>query len=157
MLGELGKDWRADSQSLATNLRLDRKEVLGALIAGTQAGLVVRDMESDVWRSRALSKDPLPLSSLRFTNERESLASKLVTARAVTSQVESRLHGRRIVGIVQDGNKSYTADLEIDGDERLVKATCDCNFFQQNKLRQGPCEHILAARLAQTPPLLPTR
>ena len=157
VLGELGKDWRSDSQSLATSLGLNRKEVLGALIAGTQAGLVVRDMESDVWRSRALSKDPLPLSSLRFTNERESLASTLVAARAVTSQVETRLHGRRIVGIVQDQDKKYTVDLEIDGDERLVKAACDCNFFQQNKLRQGPCEHILAARLAQTPPPLPPR
>ena len=42
VLGALKKDWRADSQSLAAQLGMDRKDVLGALVAGTQAGLVVQ-------------------------------------------------------------------------------------------------------------------
>jgi hypothetical protein len=28
-----------------------------------------------------------------------------------------------------------------------VRAECTCNFFQQNKLHKGPCEHMLAIRL----------
>ncbi len=157
VLGQLNQDWSASSQSLANQLGLENKDVLAALVTGTQAGIVVRDLNDDLWRSRALSKEPLPLNKLRFANERESLAQELIAAGAVSTQVEARLLGRRITGTVKDRDKTYDVDLEIDGDERLVKAKCTCNFFSQNKLRQGPCEHILAARLAQTPPLLPSR
>ena len=30
---------------------------------------------------------------------------------------------------------------------RIVRAECTCNFFQQNKLHKGPCEHMLALRI----------
>ena len=153
----LGKDWRATSQSLASTLNLSHQDTLGALVAGTQAGLVVRDLNGELWRSRALSKNPLSLGELRFSNERESLAHALLTGQSVKVKVEKRLHGRLIKGRVKDGHKEHLVELHIDGDERLVKAKCDCNFFQQTKLRQGPCEHILAARLSQTPPPLQKR
>ena len=149
VLGALAKDWRADSQFLSTQLRMDRKDVLGALIAATQAGLVVRDLESDIWRSRALSRNPLPMESLRFSNEREAKARAFYLKGSVKVEVEERLHGRMITGIVDDGQKRQAVELEIDNDERLVRATCGCNFYQQNRLRQGPCEHILAARMAK--------
>nr|WP_239578703.1 SWIM zinc finger family protein [Archangium primigenium] len=29
----------------------------------------------------------------------------------------------------------------------MVFGECTCNFFQQNKLFRGPCEHLLALRL----------
>ena len=38
--------------------------------------------------------------------------------------------------------------FQTDGDDRLVKGDCTCNFHQQNQLRQGPCEHILALRMS---------
>ncbi|KAF0202711.1 MAG: SWIM zinc finger domain-containing protein [bacterium] len=37
--------------------------------------------------------------------------------------------------------------VAIDKDERIVRALCDCNWHQQNKLFRGPCEHILALRM----------
>ena len=123
--------------------------MLGALVAGTQAGLVIRDLESDVWRSRPLSRDPLPLDALRFSNEREATARDLLQAGRVTVEVEERMHGRRIHGVVADGKARLPVSLEIDNDERLVSASCGCNFFSQNRLRMGPCEHILAARMAK--------
>jgi hypothetical protein len=149
VLGTLAKDWLADSQSLASQLRMDRKDVLGALVAATQAGLVVRDLEGDIWRSRALSREPLPMESLRFSNDREASARMLFINGSVQVEVEERLDGRMIAGIVDDGKKRQAVELEIDNDERLVRASCGCNFFQQNRLRHGPCEHILAARMAK--------
>jgi hypothetical protein len=149
VLGTLGREWSANSQTLATRLGMERKDVLGALVAGTQAGLVVRDFTGDVWRSRALSREPLPLESLRFSNEREAAARTLCSKGSVTVEVEERLHGRRIVGIVDDGKARHPVELEIDGDERLVRATCTCNFHKTNQLRLGPCEHILAARITK--------
>ena len=38
--------------------------------------------------------------------------------------------------------------IHIDVDERMVSPSCTCNFFQQNKLFKGPCEHMLALRMA---------
>ena len=35
----------------------------------------------------------------------------------------------------------------IDADERMIRAECTCNFYSQNKLHKGPCEHILATRM----------
>ena len=149
VLGALADDWRADSQSLSTRLRMDRKDVLGALLAATQAGLVVKDLHGDLWRSRALSREPLPLESLRFSNDREATARALFIKGSVQVEVEERLDGRTITGIVDDGERRLPVMLEIDSDERLVRASCGCNFYQQNHLRQGPCEHILAARMAK--------
>lgn len=149
VLGALGKDWRADSSSLAAQLGMDRKDVLGALVAGTQAGLVVRDFEGDVWRSRALSRDPLPLASLRFANDREAKAREIFAKGSVTVEVEDRIQGRKITGIVDDGKSRQPVELEIDKDERLIHASCGCHFFKQNRLRSGPCEHLLAARMAK--------
>ncbi len=149
VLGTLAREWSANSQTLASHLGLDRKDVLGALVTGTQAGLVIRDFAGDVWRSRALSCQPLPLESLRFSNEREAAARLLGSKGSVTVEVEERLHGRRIVGIVGDAMARHPVELHIDGDERLVSATCSCNFHKTNQLRRGPCEHILAARMAK--------
>lgn len=149
VLGALAKDWRSDSRSLAARLGMDRKDVLGALVAGTQAGLVIRDLESDVWRSRALSREPLPMEALRFSNDREAKAREIFSKGSVTVEVGERLHGRRITGLVDDGKSRQPVELEIDNDERLVHATCGCDFHRQNRLRSGPCEHILAARMAK--------
>ena len=55
--------------------------------------------------------------------------------------------GVTLKGRVRHGDKPKQPWLRLDGDERVVEAECTCNFFQQNRLRKGPCEHILALRL----------
>jgi hypothetical protein len=35
--------------------------------------------------------------------------------------------------------------LEVDDDGRVVYGACACSFFRRNKLRLGPCAHLLAA------------
>jgi NAD-dependent DNA ligase len=43
------------------------------------------------------------------------------------------------------GRKEQAVALEIDADGRVQYAQCDCSFFRRDKLRKGPCPHILAA------------
>ena len=38
--------------------------------------------------------------------------------------------------------------LHVDEDGRIVEASCTCQSFARFKLTKGPCEHILALRLA---------
>jgi predicted nucleic acid-binding Zn finger protein len=50
-------------------------------------------------------------------------------------------------GEVQDKDHTYTPAVTIDADERITHAICSCNWYQQNKLFKGPCEHMLALRM----------
>jgi hypothetical protein len=37
----------------------------------------------------------------------------------------------------------------FDDEGRVSKAECTCTFFRQHQLKEGPCEHLIALRLAQ--------
>ncbi len=108
------------------------------------------DTSSNVWRVRELSRDPLPTDRLRWTNEREAKATALVDALAVLS-LDARVlpEGRLLLtGQVKDGPRPVVVTAQIDIDERLRAATCECSYFIRNRLHRGPCEHILAIRIA---------
>ena len=38
--------------------------------------------------------------------------------------------------------------LHVDHEGRVIEANCTCEFFKKHHLTRGPCEHILALRLA---------
>ena len=145
----LKERWRDTPDRLASRLGLDRATVLGALSAYTQAGRAMFDLNKGVYRARELSREPLPMEKLRFQNEREQEAARFLRERAVKVQAaETDRDGRLALrGAVSDRNKGYRPTLTIDGDDRIVEAECGCNFYQQNKLYKGPCEHMLALRL----------
>jgi hypothetical protein len=146
----LKENWREDPVTLSRRLDIDRKLVLGALSAYTQAGRAIYDLNKGVYRVRELSREPLPMERLRFSSEREEKASKWVEAGAVSSKSRAAPEGTtRLSGTVRDGRRAFEATLVVDGDQRLIDASCDCNFFKQNKLYKGPCEHILAVRLGR--------
>jgi hypothetical protein len=148
----LRKRWLESPDRLADSLNLDRRLVLGALGAYTQAGRAIYDLNKRVYRVRELSREPLPVDRLRFASPREESATRFIDQGAV--KVESReldAAGRlSLLGSVTDKEKIFKPKLVIDRDERMVSASCSCNWHQQNKLYQGPCEHILALRMKQS-------
>jgi hypothetical protein len=145
----LKENWLEKPEDLAKRLGLDRSIVLGALSAYTQAGRAIYDLNKQVYRVRELSREPLELDTLRFTNDREASASRFLTANAVqiTSSLFDRESTLNLQGKVRHGSKTYMPSLQIDRDERIIQAECTCNWHQQNKLFKGPCEHILALRM----------
>lgn len=145
----LKQEWLAKPADLAKKLDLDQSTVLGALSAYTQAGRAIYDLSKGVYRVRELSRDPLPMDKLRFANEREEKATRFITEKAVSVSSKTNKPNNlvEIQGAVKDKEKIYEAMILINSDERMVKATCNCNFFLQNKLFKGPCEHILALRM----------
>ncbi len=145
----LQENWVESPDALAKRLKLDRKIILGALSAYTQAGKAIYDLNKQVYRVRELSREPLPIDSLRFANDREAAASQFVTQQQVkvtSSSIDTggTLH---LAGFVGKRSQSVESTAEIDRDERLVAANCTCNWHQQHKLFKGPCEHILALRM----------
>jgi len=133
---------------LSKRLGLDRATVLGSLGAYTQAGRAIYDLNKSVYRVRELTQDPLPMDRLRFTSEREELADQFVTGGAVkvASKEEGSDKSVSVTGSVEHKGKQFEVMIQIDSDAKLKQGTCTCNFYQQNKLRKGPCEHLLAMR-----------
>lgn len=147
--GALAETWCESGASLARRLNVDETVVKSALGVFAQRGQVLFDLASGLYRIRELSREPLPLAQLRFSNERESKADRFVSAKLVT--ITSREHtaeGVRIEGSVLDDAVKYHASIVVDDDQRLRDAGCQCHFWHENKLRKGPCEHMLALRRA---------
>lgn len=147
----LKEDWLSSADALAAKLSLPVVAVKGALSAWAQAGRVMFDLHKNVYRARELSREPLPMQALRFANEREARATQLLARGTVSVRADGAADAgtSQLSGTVKDGDKTFTPRLTLDADGRLVQATCSCNFFQQNKLFKGPCEHMLATRLAR--------
>ena len=43
------------------------------------------------------------------------------------------------------GERDFEVTLELDADGRARYAQCTCSAYRRDKLRKGPCQHILAA------------
>ena len=145
----LREQWCEKPDRLAARLNVDRSVVLGALGAYTQAGRAIFDLNKQVYRVRELSREPLPMDKLRFANEREENATRFLIQNhaQIASRKTDDAGALTLEGSVKDKDKTFTPSLVIDRDERMLKANCGCNWHQQNKLFQGPCEHILAVRM----------
>jgi hypothetical protein len=144
----LKENWAESPDKLAKRLKLNQSTVLGALSAYTQAGSAIYDLNKQVYRIRELSREPLPMDKLRFTNAREASATNFLAQNGVkVTEVNQNGGTLSLAGEVRDRHKTYTPTIRIDSDERIVSAECSCNWHQQNKLYKGPCEHILALRM----------
>lgn len=147
----LKTNWREDLDSLSQRLMLDRGMVAGALQSYTQAGRAIFDLNKGVYRVRELSREVLPMDKLRFANDREASATRFIESGDVTVRAEALQGGRlKLEGSVKDKSKTQTPSMTIDSDQRIVEGKCGCDFFFQNKLFKGPCEHLLAIRLAHS-------
>ena len=145
----LKKNWSNTPEGLSKETGLDTATVLGALGTFVQAGKAIYDLPNQMYRVRELSREPLPLESLRFTNEREEKAQQIVLQKRVQNlKTEACGEGIRIRGTVVEEGKSYSPVIILDRDQRMIKPNCSCKFIRNHKLTKGPCEHMLAIRIA---------
>ena len=86
--------------SIATGF--DRGTVESALVAFAQAGRTMFDLSRGVWRLRELSREPLDLGALRWSNEREQGAAQLAMGGGIQLAATAAPEGRvRIEGRVE--------------------------------------------------------
>jgi hypothetical protein len=145
----LKKDWLSTSQQIASTLNIDTAQAAGALSAYTQAGRVIYDLNSKVYRLRELSRETLPFEKLRFSNPQEELAAGILEKQEVKFEAKELPDGcLQLSGKLKGPRKTFNSLLVIDGDEKIKSAHCDCSYYIENKLYKGPCEHMLAIRQA---------
>ncbi|HEY9261862.1 SWIM zinc finger family protein [Chitinophaga sp.] len=151
VFADLKTRWMAKPETIATATGLDKATVLGALGIYTQAGKVIFDLHTGFYRLRELSREPLPLEELRFSNPQEAAANRFIKEGKVTvTETDIPGVGLQLKGNVPASHRVYHPVITIDADERLSEAHCDCNFYASNKLYKGPCEHMLALRIAHS-------
>jgi hypothetical protein len=150
----LEKKWVASATDLGKELGDKASGVLEALQIGCQQGKLMYDVARDVYRYRPLTDEPLDPGRFAFRNVRERRAHDLIADKgAVKIAQENQIHG---VGLELTGKVAVAADkreyrpmMLFDDEGRVSKAECTCTFFRQHQLKEGPCEHLIALRLAQ--------
>lgn len=130
-----------------------REEVRAALQRECLRGRVLFDMAHDRYRPRALLAQPLPDESLRYGSPREAHAHRLLAdhnAVEITKLHETSGEGVEVQGEVQDreARRQFLPRFSLDLEGRVTDARCTCATFQRSALREGPCEHMIALRLA---------
>ena len=149
----LEKKWVASAKDITKDVGAKSPQVLEALQIGCQQGKLMFDVARDVYRYRPLTDDPLDPERFAFRNPRERRAHDLVAEKgAVKIAQENQIHG---VGLELTGKvavaaekREYRPQLLFDDEGRVRKAECTCTFFRKHQLKEGPCEHLVALRLA---------
>lgn len=144
----LKTNWLDTSANLAQKLSLDPSVVAASLTAYTQAGRVIYDLNLGVYRVRELTQEPLDMKTLRFASKQEEVANQYITTNRIKITTEVKAETLQIKGKVTDKNYTYNTLAVLDKDNRLIEGSCECSFYLANKLQKGPCEHILATRMA---------
>lgn len=143
----LKETWFGTTHDLSRKLNLDTATISTSLTSYTQAGRVIYDLNAGVYRVRELTQEPLDMKQLRFSSPQEEKADTLISEHKVKISYTVNDDVLMIQGTVKENNYTYKTEASIDKDQRLIDGKCQCNFYESNGLRQGPCEHILATRM----------
>jgi hypothetical protein len=139
---------------IAANMGWQKQEVEAALFALCRGGRVMFDPTTGQYRLRELFAEPVDVDTLFAPDPRLAVAEKLfeqgcVALRDITppDPEEKRRRETRATATVDDGSRCEVT-VAVDDTGRVRFGRCSCKFFADNMLSRGPCEHILAARLA---------
>ena len=138
---------------LADRLGRTRAEVRRTLLAALSQLKVGHDLATGQIYARPLVAQPPPATALRFRDAREAAAHRLLgEAGAVTLTKVHDLgsEGRTIEGQVVDAkaHRTFYPGFTIDREGRTASASCTCSAFRRAGIKEGPCEHMVALRVA---------
>jgi hypothetical protein len=124
-------------------------------------GRVLYDVAHDVYRPRELFAEPVDEKLIRYGSPREAKAHRLLgvgagAAGTGTGEVKlTKIHeiageGIEIHGEVIDkeAHRDFPPRFTMDLEGRVTDAWCTCPTFRRTGLREGPCEHMIALRIA---------
>jgi hypothetical protein len=141
----LKEKWFGTAEEISYSLSIDIKEVRLALQKFTQAGKVIYDLTNNVYRVRELKKEGVDIESLRFSSDVEKKGFEYYAQNKIS---ELKIHHSEkdslLSGII-DG--AYRTQIKVNKDERIFAAFCTCEYYTNNQLKKGPCEHMIGLRL----------
>ncbi len=153
---------RASSEELAQAVGISQPSALASLHELAKHGQAVYDFSSDCYRYREVM--PFALSEAVLGPDHPELAEGRRIARGtgkagVKILRDEALPGGRRLFVFKALDTSCEAVVDADG--AFKSAKCTCSFFFKNRLRSGPCRHLVALKLSTglvapaTPPAPP--
>lgn len=126
------------------------RAALGALLL---AGRAVYDVPSGRFAPRELLAEPADPAQLRYRDATDEKAHRFLDTKGAVSIDKTHslgAEGTRIEGVIVDeaAHRKMRTTLTLDREGRTGEASCTCARFARAGLREGPCEHLIALRLA---------
>jgi hypothetical protein len=153
VVAALDKSGPMSLEELASASKQDKQAARAALQRACLRGQVLFDVDKKQYRPRALLAEPVDEGAIRYGSPREALAHRLLgdgSAAAGTIQI-TKIHeiageGREIHGSVEDkgARRGFTPHFTLDLESQVKDAWCNCPTYQRSRLREGPCEHMIA-------------
>jgi len=147
----------ATDTEIAARTSLGVEKSRSALSHLCQVGRAMFDLPGGVYRHRELFLEPFTMKEAKAAVISKAAAtSEEKTATQILESGDVRIIARRPVSTGfklsgsakgPDGSRRRPL-LEVDKEGRVVDGTCTCAFFEKHRLTKGPCEHLLALRLA---------
>jgi hypothetical protein len=157
--GQLEKSLRLSPEELAAHSDLSREAATSALQQICKEGDAMYDAIGGFYRWRKLLPPGVEAVKPK-PDPRVEYAKRIVAAGGVAwrdadeedSEFGLKAGSTRILSTVSSVNKEgstrnqakFEVTVDIDGDGRASFASCTCNQFRKDKLKKGPCSHILA-------------
>jgi predicted nucleic acid-binding Zn finger protein len=150
----------ATDAAVAQRAGLGLDAARGALSYLCQVGRAMYDLAGGVYRHRDLFAEPFTAQQAAAVVRpaaAEAADPRAKLARAILEADNVRIIARRPVatGYKLSGSAKGAADaarvrplIHVGADGRIVEADCSCAFMRKHRMTQGPCEHVLALRLA---------
>ncbi|MEJ7598371.1 MAG: SWIM zinc finger family protein [Kofleriaceae bacterium] len=140
---------------LATQLGTPQPAVRRTVLAALAQLRIGHDLATGELYARPLTETPVPASSLRFRDPREAAAHRLLAepgSVTLTKVADQGADGRSIEGQVVDAkaHRTFHPAFTIDREGRTSAASCTCSAFRRSGIKEGPCEHMVALRVAYT-------
>jgi len=150
---------RLTPEELSSCTDLSRTAATTALQRLCREGRAMYDLAGGVYRWRQLL--PFPVESEEESDPRLYLARRLVATGGVrwlkAGEEEEEIFGlppeseqttryrAQVRGGEDKRERKFHVVLDLDADGRALFVSCDCAWHRREKLRKGPCAHILAA------------
>ncbi len=141
---------RASLAALTDIADAPRDVVLGSLHQLAKQGQLIYDFGGQCYRWRQVMPVVLSEAVLGPENPELTEGRRAWRENRVKIAREETLAGGRVllVGTVDN----TTCEAMLSADDLFTRAKCTCRVFHKNKLRGGPCRHLLALRMAARGP-----
>ncbi|MFA8450356.1 MAG: hypothetical protein ACEPOW_06660 [Bacteroidales bacterium] len=127
---------------LAELAEISISEATTALQELCKKGKVMYDHITDYYRYRKLIQHEIETDN-KEEEERNSYAYNLLQQNHLHVLESENLYHKYCV----KGKKDFITEIFLDKDHKVQKAICTCSYYKQNKLRKGPCAHLVASVL----------
>jgi hypothetical protein len=141
---------RLTVDQLSEKLKVSKKDSQGLLQTLCLTGVALYDADDAEYRWRQLFPE-IDFNQENETTREERFGLKIFKDSKNSASFERDDQGLTTITLqIELDSKVFNPKIVSDSDGRVTYAQCNCSFFNFNKMRLGPCRHIVAVSMVNT-------